>query len=137
MAIIILGAIIAGIRDLSFDAYGYGLVFTANICTATYLALIARIGNMHASHLTMFMKFSFYCLLLNYSFMFLGKSSSLNTFGLMWCNGKTINLQNYYGLIINLFLFNLIGLDSSLIERFATCRSNLHSFFVILDIRER
>lgn len=45
VGIIILGAIIAGIRDLSFDAYGYGLVFTANICTATYLALIARTGN--------------------------------------------------------------------------------------------
>ncbi|VVB15560.1 unnamed protein product, partial [Arabis nemorensis] len=48
VAIIILGAIIAGIRDLSFDAYGYGLVFTANICTATYLALIARIGELEA-----------------------------------------------------------------------------------------
>ncbi|CAL9222894.1 unnamed protein product [Arabidopsis halleri] len=59
VGIIILGAIIAGIRDLSFDGYGYGLVFTANICTATYLALIARIG----------------------------KSSGLNIFGLMWCNG--------------------------------------------------
>ncbi|CAN7076754.1 unnamed protein product [Brassica oleracea var. botrytis] len=59
VGIILLGAIIAGIRDLSFDAYGYGLVFTANICTATYLALIARTG----------------------------KSSGLNTFGLMWCNG--------------------------------------------------
>lgn len=46
MGIIILGAIIAGIRDLSFDSYGYGLVFTANICTATYLALISRIGNI-------------------------------------------------------------------------------------------
>ncbi|WZZ03123.1 UDP-N-acetylglucosamine transporter UGNT1-like [Brassica napus] len=59
VGIILLGAIIAGIRDLSFDAYGYGLVFTANICTATYLALIARTG----------------------------KSTGLNTFGLMWCNG--------------------------------------------------
>ncbi|KAG2323019.1 hypothetical protein Bca52824_016232 [Brassica carinata] len=62
VGIILLGAIIAGIRDLSFDAYGYGLVFTANLCTATYLALIARTG----------------------------KSSGLNTFGLMWCNGKKI-----------------------------------------------
>ncbi|CAH8262228.1 unnamed protein product [Arabidopsis lyrata] len=60
VGIIILGAIIAGIRDLSFDGYGYGLVFTANICTATYLALISRIGR---------------------------KSSGLNIFGLMWCNG--------------------------------------------------
>ncbi|XP_044472457.1 UDP-N-acetylglucosamine transporter UGNT1-like [Mangifera indica] len=56
---IILGAIIAGARDLSFDAYGYAVVFIANICTAIYLASIARIG----------------------------KSSGLNSFGLMWCNG--------------------------------------------------
>ncbi|KAK0572420.1 hypothetical protein LWI29_031329 [Acer saccharum] len=56
---IILGAFIAGARDLSFDAYGYAVVFIANICTAIYLASIARIG----------------------------KSSGLNSFGLMWCNG--------------------------------------------------
>ncbi|KAI9192827.1 hypothetical protein LWI28_028158 [Acer negundo] len=56
---IILGAFIAGARDLSFDAYGYAVVFIANICTAIYLASIARIG----------------------------KSSGLNIFGLMWCNG--------------------------------------------------
>ncbi|KAH7574391.1 hypothetical protein JRO89_XS03G0290600 [Xanthoceras sorbifolium] len=59
VGIIILGALIAGARDLSFDAYGYAVVFTANICTAIYLASIARIG----------------------------KSSGLNSFGLMWCNG--------------------------------------------------
>lgn len=52
VGIIILGAVIAGIRDLSFDGYGYGLVFTANICTATYLALIARIGNI--SHILLY-----------------------------------------------------------------------------------
>nr|POE81635.1 hypothetical protein CFP56_51268 [Quercus suber] len=45
--------------DLSFDAYAYAVVFIANICTAVYLASIAHIG----------------------------KSSGLNTFGLMWCNG--------------------------------------------------
>ncbi|KAH7546333.1 hypothetical protein FEM48_Zijuj01G0189700 [Ziziphus jujuba var. spinosa] len=59
VGIIVLGAIVAGARDLSFDAYGYAVVFIANICTAVYLASIARIG----------------------------KSSGLNTFGLMWCNG--------------------------------------------------
>lgn len=46
MGIIVLGAIIAGARDLSFDAYGYVVVFVANICTAIYLASIARIGTV-------------------------------------------------------------------------------------------
>ncbi|XP_021760758.1 nucleotide-sugar uncharacterized transporter 3-like [Chenopodium quinoa] len=59
VAIIILGAFVAGARDLSFDFYSYGVVLLSNLCTAVYLTSIAR----------------------------LGKSSSLNTFGLMWCNG--------------------------------------------------
>ncbi|KAF7150647.1 hypothetical protein RHSIM_Rhsim02G0202000 [Rhododendron simsii] len=59
VALIVLGAFIAGARDLSFDSYGYAVVFLANITTAIYLATIARIG----------------------------KSSGLNSFGLMWCNG--------------------------------------------------
>ncbi|XP_075518265.1 UDP-N-acetylglucosamine transporter UGNT1-like isoform X2 [Primulina tabacum] len=59
VALIVLGAFIAGSRDLSFDFYGYLLVFVSNITTAIYLATIARIG----------------------------KSSGLNSFGLMWCNG--------------------------------------------------
>ncbi|KAK9699943.1 hypothetical protein RND81_08G205400 [Saponaria officinalis] len=59
VGLIVLGALVAGARDLSFDAYGYGVVFLANITTAIYLATIARIG----------------------------KSSGLNSFGLMWCNG--------------------------------------------------
>ncbi|KAF9615194.1 hypothetical protein IFM89_022456 [Coptis chinensis] len=59
VALIVLGAFIAGARDLSFDSYGYAIVFLANITTAIYLASIARIG----------------------------KSSGLNSFGLMWCNG--------------------------------------------------
>ncbi|KAF2318079.1 hypothetical protein GH714_041426 [Hevea brasiliensis] len=60
VGIIMLGAFIAGARDLSFDAYSYGIVFIANICTAIYLASISRIG----------------------------KSSGLNSYGLMWCNGE-------------------------------------------------
>ncbi|XWS70728.1 hypothetical protein CRYUN_Cryun03dG0072500 [Craigia yunnanensis] len=52
-------AFVAGARDLSFDAYSYSIVFIANICTTIYLASIAHIG----------------------------KSSGLNSFGLMWCNG--------------------------------------------------
>lgn len=59
VGLIVLGAFLAGARDLSFDAYGYAVVFLANITTAIYLATIARIG----------------------------KSSGLNSFGLMWCNG--------------------------------------------------
>lgn len=59
MALIVVGAFIAGARDLSFDSYGYAILFLANISTAVYLATIARIG----------------------------KSSGLNSFGLMWCNG--------------------------------------------------
>ncbi|KAL6974151.1 UDP-N-acetylglucosamine transporter ugnt1 [Sarracenia purpurea var. burkii] len=59
VAIIIFGALVAGARDLSFDFYSYTVVFISNICTAIYLASVARIG----------------------------KSSGLNSFGLMWCNG--------------------------------------------------
>lgn len=59
VALIVFGAFIASARDLSFDAYGYSIVFLSNITTAIYLATIARIG----------------------------KSSGLNSFGLMWCNG--------------------------------------------------
>ncbi|MBA0731046.1 hypothetical protein Golax_020669 [Gossypium laxum] len=44
VGIIILGAFVAGARDLSFDAYSYSIVFMANICSAVYLASIAHIG---------------------------------------------------------------------------------------------
>ncbi|KAJ6831309.1 uncharacterized protein M6B38_349375 [Iris pallida] len=59
VSLIVFGAFIAGSRDLSYDTYGYAIVLVANITTAIYLATIARIG----------------------------KSSGLNSFGLMWCNG--------------------------------------------------
>ncbi|CAL5205004.1 unnamed protein product [Lathyrus oleraceus] len=59
VGLIVFGAFIAGARDLSFDAYGYAIVFLSNITTAIYLATIARVG----------------------------KTSGLNSFGLMWCNG--------------------------------------------------
>uniref|UniRef100_A0A7S0WKY0 Sugar phosphate transporter domain-containing protein n=1 Tax=Pyramimonas obovata TaxID=1411642 RepID=A0A7S0WKY0_9CHLO len=55
----VLGAIVAGLRDFSFDAWGYFVVFASNGSTALYLATISR----------------------------LGKRTSLNSFGLMWCNG--------------------------------------------------
>eukprot|EP00252_Welwitschia_mirabilis_P009035 TRINITY_DN2131_c0_g1_i1.p1 TRINITY_DN2131_c0_g1~~TRINITY_DN2131_c0_g1_i1.p1 ORF type:complete len:333 (-),score=32.40 TRINITY_DN2131_c0_g1_i1:637-1635(-) len=59
VGLIVLGAFVAGARDLSFDFYGYSLVILSNITTAMYLITIARIG----------------------------KSSGLNSFGLIWCNG--------------------------------------------------
>ncbi|KAG0583300.1 hypothetical protein M758_3G126700 [Ceratodon purpureus] len=59
VAIIVFGVIIAGSRDFSFDLGGYSLVFLSNLATAIYLATIAR----------------------------LGKTTGLNSFGLMWCNG--------------------------------------------------
>ncbi|MQL93432.1 hypothetical protein Taro_026077, partial [Colocasia esculenta] len=59
VALIVFGAFVAGARDLSYDSYGYAIIFISNISTAIYLATIARIG----------------------------KSSGLNSFGLMWCNG--------------------------------------------------
>jgi solute carrier family 35 protein len=60
VAIIVLGAFVAGSRDLSFELEGYATVLLSNIMTAIYLATIAR----------------------------LGKTTGLNSFGLMWCNGK-------------------------------------------------
>ncbi|XP_056696828.1 UDP-N-acetylglucosamine transporter UGNT1-like isoform X1 [Spinacia oleracea] len=87
VGLIVLGAFIAGARDLSFDAYGYGIVFLANITTAICLATIARIGDTSL--------FSFICLIFYmisyinaYITIFLpGKFSGLNSFELMWCNG--------------------------------------------------
>lgn len=59
VGLIVFGAFVAGARDLSFDMYGYAVVLVANLTTAIYLATISR----------------------------LGKTSGLNSFGLMWCNG--------------------------------------------------
>ncbi|KAH9287950.1 hypothetical protein KI387_032067, partial [Taxus chinensis] len=59
VGLILLGAFVAGARDLSFDFYSYMIVIVSNVTTAIYLITISRIG----------------------------KSSGLNSFGLMWCNG--------------------------------------------------
>ncbi|XP_022636572.1 nucleotide-sugar uncharacterized transporter 3 isoform X5 [Vigna radiata var. radiata] len=67
VGLIAFGAFIAGARDFSFDAYGYAIVFLSNITTAIYLAMIARVG----------------------------KTSGLNSFGLMWCNGKLIDCTKW------------------------------------------
>ncbi len=44
VAIIVLGALIAGSRDLSFKLEGYSVVLLSNLTTAIYLATIARLG---------------------------------------------------------------------------------------------
>jgi len=59
VALMVMGAVVASLRDFCFDAWGYLLVFASNCSTALYLATISR----------------------------LGKKTSLNSFGLMWCNG--------------------------------------------------
>ncbi|KAH7282801.1 hypothetical protein KP509_35G047900 [Ceratopteris richardii] len=59
VAIIVLGALVAGSRDFSFDLQGYSIVILSNVTTAIYLATISKFG----------------------------KTSGLNSFGLMWCNG--------------------------------------------------
>lgn len=41
---IVLGACVASVRDLSFSSYGYLTVFLSNFTTAVYLATIARLG---------------------------------------------------------------------------------------------
>ena len=52
VAIIVLGAFAAGARDLSFDFYSYAVVLISNICTAVYLASIARLGTISCVHAT-------------------------------------------------------------------------------------
>ncbi|KAF3598019.1 hypothetical protein DY000_02027754 [Brassica cretica] len=81
VGVILFGALFAGARDLSFDFYGYCVVFLANITTAVYLATISRTGTL----VTYFLyKCSPTQSLMSDS---PGKSSGLNSFGLMWCNG--------------------------------------------------
>ncbi|KAF6151206.1 hypothetical protein GIB67_037414 [Kingdonia uniflora] len=132
VALIVIGAFIAGSRDLSFDAYGYAVVFLANITTAVYLATISR----------------------------LGKSGGLNSFGLMWCNGiicgpillfwtfirgdleLTINFPHLYApgfqavmllscimaFFLNYFIFLNTTLNSAVTQ---TMCGNLKDFFTI------
>lgn len=59
VGIIVLGAFVAGARDLSFNLEGYSIVLLSNVTTAVYLTTISHFG----------------------------KTSGLNSFGLMWCNG--------------------------------------------------
>ncbi|KAK4401283.1 UDP-N-acetylglucosamine transporter UGNT1 [Sesamum angolense] len=87
VALIVFGAFIAGARDLSFDTYGYLVVFLANITTAIYLATIARIGSTSSASVHhVFFTASFFVPLSDILFS-QEKTSGLNSFGLMWCNG--------------------------------------------------
>jgi drug/metabolite transporter (DMT)-like permease len=45
VALMVLGALVAGLRDLRFDAWGYLLVFASNASTALYLSMISRYGS--------------------------------------------------------------------------------------------
>lgn len=59
VGVIVLGAFVASARDLSFTLEGYLIVILSNVTTAVYLITISHFG----------------------------KTSGLNSFGLMWCNG--------------------------------------------------
>lgn len=59
VGLMVLGAFVAGLHDLEFSVVGYAYVFANNAATAAYLACIARYG----------------------------RTSGLNSFGMMWCNG--------------------------------------------------
>lgn len=59
VGLMVLGAFVAGLHDLEFSVTGYAYVFANNAATAAYLACIARYG----------------------------RTSGLNSFGMMWCNG--------------------------------------------------
>jgi hypothetical protein len=125
VALIVFGAFVAGARDLSFDARGYAIVFVANITTAVYLATINRIGKAVAFS-------NLYChfTLDNLSdqmffFVFLGKSSGLNSFGLMWCNGIILVAINFRS---NFICFKVLY---PVCLYFRTC---LWTFSTVLDI---
>ncbi|WZY68390.1 hypothetical protein YC2023_000630 [Brassica napus] len=62
--------------------YGYAVVFVANITTAVYLATITRTGTSCYSPSYRFESYLSQCLMSDSP----GKSSGLNSFGLMWCN---------------------------------------------------
>ncbi|CAA6675092.1 unnamed protein product [Spirodela intermedia] len=88
--LIVFGAFLAGARDMSYDSYGYAIVLVSNISTAIYLATIAR----------------------------LGKSSGLNSFGLMWCNGNkgVMLLSCIMAFFLNYCIFLNTTLNSALTQ---------------------
>lgn len=83
VGLIVLGAFVAGARDLSFDGYGYAVVFLSNITTAIYLATIARIG----SNMTPFFYFLFtsFCIFCEYSVAFSSQGNPVVWIALALC----------------------------------------------------
>nr|KAJ0192822.1 hypothetical protein LSAT_V11C800413450 [Lactuca sativa] len=100
VGIIILGAFVAGARDLSFDSYAYAIVFSANICTAIYLASIARIGLICTPILLLW---TWACgdlqLTANFSYLSSPGFQDLFTIGLGWLlfGGLPFDLLNVVG----------------------------------------
>ena len=143
VGLIVLGAFVAGSRDLSFDAYGYGVVFLSNITTAVYLATIARIGN--AFNILSLEKSSGFHFagwqvskILTGSFFLSGKSSGLNSFGLMWCNGtlkhpdSTCALSGFFNLWKNRY-FHLIESSCDIMVLFLYDRIHMRTDFAVFD----
>lgn len=125
VVIIVFGAFVAGARDLSFDFYGYAVVFLSNITTAIYLATIARIGSVFSLSWSLFRLISF--LVLSNTSIYPGKSSGLNSFGLMWCNGISLVLVcSFLSFVIVLitwllFLLVLFTSNRNCLWTFLTC----------------
>ena len=102
VGLIVFGAFVAGARDMSYESYGYVIVLLANLATAIYLATIARVGKIYI--FTLIMCRTCWISLQHFflSFVISGKSSGLNSFGLMWCNGMKCWKSIIY------FLFSLM-----------------------------
>lgn len=111
VGVILFGAAVAGIRDYSYETRGYALVLLSNVTTAIYLATISRIGRLSLeitgavhhtgwSYLIAFNLFGSVWNMQKYQQLLLyvtnqrclwfsaGRSTGLNSFGLMWCNGS-------------------------------------------------
>jgi len=93
VGIIVAGAFVAGARDFTFDSYSYSVVLIENMCKALYLASVSRIGKISSfSSFTPLFSLFYPFLLSIWTILqlFTGKSSGLNIFGIVWCNGKII-----------------------------------------------
>lgn len=129
VAMIVFGAFVAGARDLSFGVHSYSMVFIANMTTAIYLATINRTGI--SAHFQWFFLLSL-CVGLVFTFQspFSGKTSGLNSFGLMWCNGKITVPNNVENLEFHWNLSTICGIQTVKL----TFRNSRWTNFVFLDI---
>ncbi|KAB2027165.1 hypothetical protein ES319_D05G016400v1 [Gossypium barbadense] len=117
VGIIILGAFVAGARDLSFDAYSYSIVFMANICSAVYLASIAHIGIICAPILLFWTSFK-------------GDLEALMSFPYLYSSGFQVVmlLSCIMAFLINYYVFLNTTLNSALTQ---TICGNLKDLFTI------